>query len=510
MRKTNDDYQTKDENLLPYKRMVDDFKQYFTEIIFEQIGRENNRAADAMATIASLIDLPQNETQYEFLVDKLLAPSYKITPIEMICIVGLDSQWYGLIFTYLCNNILPPDLSNNQHRTFIHQTSHYIILANTLYCRGLHGTLLRCLESDEAKISLWEVHKGKGGAHSSGPTLAKKLMRIVYYWPTMEKDSYQFVWKCKQCQLHGDLIHAPAQELQSIATPWPFCQWGLDLVGKIRPPSSNGHKLIITATKYFTKWIEVIPLTQVSRKQIATFILNYIICRYNVPLFIITDNGCPFKNQDVYELCDHFHIKRYFSTPYYPQGNGQDEASNKNILWILKKIANDAGYNWHIQLNPTLWAYCTSVRTPSGATPYSLIYGVEAILPIEVKLPSLQVSLCNLISDEDYRISCLQEIELLDERKQSAFNHLRAYQQRMSRSYKHKVKPHTCEVGDLVLKENPKNQQDHEKKGKFEPNWLGPYVITTTYKSGAYQLSTPKGELLTDPINSMHLRKFYT
>lgn len=82
----------------------------------------------------------------------------------------------------------------------------------------------------------------------------------------MEKYSYQFIQKCKQCQLHGDLIRAPAQELQLIATPWPFCQWGLDLVGKIHPPSFNGHKFIITTTEYFTKWIAAIPLTQVSRK----------------------------------------------------------------------------------------------------------------------------------------------------------------------------------------------------------------------------------------------------
>jgi len=65
-------------------------------------------------------------------------------------------------------------------------------------------------------------------------------------------------------------------------------------------------------------------------------------------------------------------------------------------------------------------------------------------------------------------------------------------------------------VGDLVLRENPINQQDREKKGKFEPNWLGPYVIIVAYGSGLYQLVTFEGELFDDPINSMHLCKFYT
>ncbi|GLJ16331.1 hypothetical protein SUGI_0276020 [Cryptomeria japonica] len=460
---------------MPYKQMVDGLKQHFTKIDFEQIPREQNRAADAMATIASLIDLPPNKTRYEFLVDNLLVPSYEIMPTEMICVVGPESQLYGSIFTYLRDNTLPPDLSNNQRRTFIHQSSRYVILADILYRRGLDGTLLRCLESDKAQVALREVHEGICGPHASGPTLAKKLIRTGYYWPNMEKDSYQFVKKCK-----------------------------------IHPPSSNGHKFIITTIEYFTKWIEAVPLTQVTGKQIATFILNYIICRYGIPISIIADNGRPFKNQDVHELCDRFHISHHFSTPYYPQGNGQAEASNKRILKILKKTVDDAGHNWHIQLNPALWAYRTSVRTPTGATPYSLVCGSKAILPIEVELPSLQVSLQNIISDEDYRVSRLQELELLDERRQTAYSHLKAYQQRMSHSYNHKVKPRTFEVGDLVLRENPKNQQDREKKGKFEPNWLGPYIIIVAYRSGAYQLSTIEGEPLEDPINSMHLRRFYT
>ena len=79
---------------------------------------------------------------------------------------------------------------------------------------------------------------------------------------------------------------------------------------------------------------------------------------------------------------------------------------------------NDAGKDWHVQLNPALWAYRTNIRTPTGATPYSLVYGSEAILPLEVEIPSLRVSLKGLIPDEEYRVNRLQELELLDERRQ--------------------------------------------------------------------------------------------
>ena len=145
-----------------------------------------------------------------------------------------------------------------------------------------------------------------------------------------------------------------------------------------------------------------------------------------------------------------------------------------------------------------------------GATPFALVYGVEAVLPIEVEIPSLQVSLRGLITNEENRISRLQELELLDERRQVAFNHLRAYQKRMSKSYNKKVCPRDFQLGDLVLRENPKNQQQRIQKGKFEPNWLGPYIITKVFGSSAYQLSTIEGEKLKELINALHLKRFYS
>ena len=87
-----------------------------------------------------------------------------------------------------------------------------------------------------------------------------------------------------------------------------------------------------------------------------------------------------------------------------------------------------------------------------------------------------------------------------------ACDHLRAYQQRMSQSYNKKVKPCSFQLGDFVLRENPKNQQQRTQKGKFKPNWLGPYIIIAVYGSSAYQLSTAEGEVLKEPINTLHLK----
>eukprot|EP01018_Ginkgo_biloba_P006932 Gb_39495 [translate_table: standard] len=104
-----------------------------------------------------------------------------------------------------------------------------------------------------------------------------------------------------------------------------------------------------------------------------------------------------------------------------------------------------------------------------------------------------------------------QELELLDERRLNALNHLKSYQNRLRKRYNQNIKAKEFEVGDLVLKENKKNtNKDREKKGKFEPNWLGPYVVIAKYGSGAYKLATQDGRELAEPMNIMHLKYFHT
>ena len=150
-----------------------------------------------------------------------------------------------------------------------------------------------------------------------------------------------------------------------------------------------------------------------------------------------------------------------------------------------------------------MWAHRTSIHTPTRATPFALTYGVEVVLPLEVEIPSLRVSLKGLVIDEDYRAMRLQELELLDEKCQASFDHMRVYQKCMSKAFNKKVHPREFQVGDLVLRVNHKNQQNRDQKGKFEPNWLGPYIIIAAFGSGAYLLSTVEGEQLRNPYQCL-------
>ena len=173
--------------------MVDDMKKYFSHITFQQIPRTDNKAEDAMETLASLLQMLENDLRYKFLVDTLHYPAYDTPKTRMICsIVGHDSSHYHHIYSYLHDQTISDGLTQNEKHHLIYNASEYVIIAYDLFRRGLNKTLLRCLESEESKHALIDIHEGICGSHSNGLTLARKLIRAGYYWPNMEQEAIKY------------------------------------------------------------------------------------------------------------------------------------------------------------------------------------------------------------------------------------------------------------------------------------------------------------------------------
>ena len=93
------------------------------------------------------------------------------------------------------------------------------------------------------------------------------------------------------------------------------------------------------------------------------------------------------------ELCEKFEFKQYNSSMYNALANGLAEAFNKTLGSLLKKVVSKTKRDWHERIGEALWAYRTTFRTPTQATPYSLVYGVEAVLPLERQIPSLRIAI---------------------------------------------------------------------------------------------------------------------
>jgi hypothetical protein len=259
-----------------------------------------------------------------------------------------------------------------------------------LFKKGLTGEPLRCLGLSKSRAALKEAHVGEYGEHQGKKKLYQQLLSLGYYWPTMKKNAAEFVKSCHTCQVQANLIHSHPTALQNMATPWPFHTWGLDLIGPINL-ASGIYIWILVAIEYFTKWVEAIPLKKAIGVVVANFIREHIICRFSIPHKIVTDNGTPFINKDVRAMTKHYRVKHLKSSPYYPQGNSQAKAINHMLLRILSKMVFDYGKNWGFHLLDMLWAYRSSLKTAIGFSPFLLVYGIEAIAPIEIAIPTPRV-----------------------------------------------------------------------------------------------------------------------
>ena len=202
----------------------------------------------------------------------------------------------------------------------------------------------------------------------------------------MENDCCVHVRKCHKCQTFTDNVNAPPVPLNVLAAPWPFSMWGIDVIGAIKPKASNGHCFILVSIDYFTKWVKIASYASVTMNVVIKFIKKEIICRYGLPRKIITDNATNLNNKMMKEMCEDFKIQHHNSTPYRPKMNGVVEAANKNIKKIIQKMT--VSYkDWHEMLPFAMHSYRTSVRTSTGATFFSLVYGMEGVLPFEVEVP---------------------------------------------------------------------------------------------------------------------------
>ncbi|XP_028104618.1 uncharacterized protein K02A2.6-like [Camellia sinensis] len=179
---------------------------------------------------------------------------------------------------------------------------------------------------------------------------------------------------------------------------------------------------------------------------VSNFIKEHIICRFGIPKVMLSDNGTPFVNRHVERLLDTCQIKHHKSIPYYPQGNGQAEATNKTLIRILSKMMDEAGGTWSEQLHIALWAYRTSKRSPTQTTPFSLVYRSEAVLPVELAVPLARMAMSAHIVPDNKK----NDIEVAKERRDRALRAMEKYYQSIARAYNQSVQHRKFKEGDLA------------------------------------------------------------
>ncbi|XP_071740769.1 uncharacterized protein [Rutidosis leptorrhynchoides] len=190
-------------------------------------------------------------------------------------------------------------------------------------------------------------------------------------------------------------IHMPAHELIPVTSAWPFYKWAIDLVG----PFPDGKHLVV-AIDFFTKWVEAKPLKSITG-------LN---------------------------------IKQTFSSVAHPQANGQVEVTNRDIVAGRRARLDTDRKGWADELPQVLCAFRTTPKGSNRETPFSLVYGIEAVIPAEIAVPTQCVVQFN---DESNVISLKENLDLLEERRDTAAIRESSNKHKIAKYYNQRVKERT-------------------------------------------------------------------
>ncbi|GJY44828.1 reverse transcriptase domain-containing protein, partial [Tanacetum coccineum] len=314
--------------------------------------------------------------------------------------------------------------------------------SNTLWI-GADQVIRRCVHGQEAVDILMACHNGPtGGHHGANYTANKAKSRKKI--------------KCLKNAIQVCEI---------------FDVWGINFMGPF--PSSRGHKYIIIAVDYLSKWVKAKALPSNDARVVVKF-LKSLFARFGTPRAIIIDHGTHFCNDQFAKVMLKYGVTHRISTAYHPQMSGQVEVLNRGLKRILERTIGENHTSWSDKLNDALWAFCTAFKTPIGCTPYKLVYEKDCHLPIELEHKAYwALKHCNfdLKTAGDHRKVQLHE---LNELRDQAYENSLIYKEKTKRIHDSKIKNRVFNIGDQVLLFNSRL---NIFLGKLKTRWTGPFTV---------------------------------
>ncbi|GKD30182.1 reverse transcriptase domain-containing protein [Tanacetum coccineum] len=263
-----------------------------------------------------------------------------------------DEQWFADFANYLVADIIPKGMTYQQKNKFFSDLKHYFWEEPYLFKVCSDGIIRRC------------------------------VLDSGFYWPTIIKEAHTLVQICEACQKTENISKSDKMPLNNIQICKIFDVWGIDFMGPF--PKSHKFEYILFAVDYVSKWAEAQALPTNDARVVITF-LNKLFCRFVMPKALISDRGTHFCNKIIEKTMKRYGVNLHFSTSYHPQTSGQVENMNRALKRILEKTVKDNLAIWSRKLDDALWAFRTACKTPTGTTPYKLIYEKNYHLPFEIK-----------------------------------------------------------------------------------------------------------------------------
>lgn len=409
------------------------------------------------------------------------------------------------LYNYIESDIIPDNFTDLEKRQLTKQARHFQTKHGLLYKKNRKDPdqPLRVIKWTEVEPILYMMHKHPTAGHLGTDTMYYKIAER-YYWDQMYRDIQEYVRTCTECQVRKKGTRK--EPLHPIQIGRAFERIGIDLVGPL-PITQQNNRYIIVATEYLTRWPEARAVPDATAETLAKFIFEEIVCRHGTPKVILSDQGRNFISDMIRILCERFLIKHKFSSPYHPQTNGMVERFNRTLCESLAKVKGTD--DWDIYIPAVLLAYRTKRHATTGYTPFQLIYGRRATLPVETLIPL--EPLPNVNDEIDIEGSILTRaydlIDKLPQLQQEAQERTLKSQEKQKAYFDSKIHIEEFDIGDKVWIQ--RKEIEKSRSAKFEDKRLGPFIIHKKLGNGAYKLRTNEGKILQQYYNSDRLARYY-
>ena len=333
---------------------------------------------------------------------------------------------------------------SEEARILLRQWDRLSLIDGVLYRKSVTND-----KSDILQLVLPKSHRAKAleGLHDDvghlGYERTLDLIRSRFYWPKMAAD---VEWKCQTCQrcVRRKRRAQRSAPLVSIKTSTPMELVCIDFL-RLEPDNSN-TKDILVVTDHYTRYAQAFPTKDQRARTVARVLWESYFIHYGFPERLHSDQGRDFESQLIKELCEISGIKKSRTTPYHPQGNGQCERFNQTLLNMLGTLDEEQKKKWRMHVGPLVHAYNCTKHASTGMSPYSLMFGREPRLPIDI--------LFGLPSQPGTKVHGQYAANLQERLKRAhelASAMMEKTAQRNKSRYDKKVREHALEEGDKVL-----------------------------------------------------------
>ena len=380
------------------------------------------------------------------------------------------------IIQYLIHN-------NNYYLNDLPTHLYRYVLAGRYYVHPIHQILMyrygtintivipACLTHSVLKWAHDQVHHGGSKMFLAVTTQAK------YWWPGMRQDIHEYLKTCDGCQRIQKRNHPSFKtgKLQSFSTTTPFELVSIDICGPL-PQTQKGNRYIVSIIDKFTRFCLLVPVADIKTLTVIQALQRWINL-FGAPKHLLSDNGTQFTSEIFRVFTSTFNTTQRFSTPYYPESNGQVERLHRWIKERLSLIAVDLGLNfidgnddWDDYIGTIQHAYNSTPNTMTKYSPNKIIFGRDNKHNLNTNIYEFQQ---NSTSITDYIRYMHNTRSIINN---AAIQNQCKYDQIRTKSYnKKRNKVHQYEIGDLILVDI--SRRTHGNESKLNPTWHGPHEI---------------------------------